>query len=138
LYRLPRLDNVLMIKGLTANLISICQLCDHGLKVNFTKLECLVTDEKNDVFMRGVRSKDNCYLWVPQETAIFFICLLTKEEEVKMWHQKLGHQNLKGVKKIMSEEAIRGLPKHNIEEGKVCGECQIGKQTKMLHPKIQH
>jgi len=38
----------------------------------------------------------------------------------------------------MSEKAIRGLPKLNIEEGKVCGEYQIGMQTKMSHPKLQH
>lgn len=31
---LPRLDDVLLVKGLTANLISISQLCDQGLKVN--------------------------------------------------------------------------------------------------------
>jgi len=37
---LPRLVNVLLVKGLTANLISISQLCDQGLEVNFTKLEC--------------------------------------------------------------------------------------------------
>jgi hypothetical protein len=63
---------------------------------------------------------------------------MTKEEEVKLWHQKLGHMNLKGMKRIMSEEAIRGLPKLIIEEGNVCGECQIKKQTKMSHPKQQH
>jgi hypothetical protein len=34
---LPNLENVLLVKGLTANLISISQLCDQGLKVNFTK-----------------------------------------------------------------------------------------------------
>jgi len=34
---LPRLDDVLLLKGLTANLISISQLCDQGLKFNFTK-----------------------------------------------------------------------------------------------------
>ena len=33
-----KLDNVLLVKGLTANLISISQLCDQGLKVNFTKI----------------------------------------------------------------------------------------------------
>jgi len=33
----PRLDGVLRVKGLTSNLISISQLCDQGLKVNFTK-----------------------------------------------------------------------------------------------------
>ncbi|MCI39982.1 gag-pol polyprotein [Trifolium medium] len=34
---LPKLDNVLLVKGLTANLISISQLRDQGMKVNFTK-----------------------------------------------------------------------------------------------------
>lgn len=71
--------------------------------------------------MRGVRSKDNCYLWVPQETTYSFTCLMSKEDEIKLWHQKLGHMNLKGMKKIMLEEAITGLPKLKIEEGKVCG-----------------
>jgi len=28
----PRLDDVLLVKGFTANLISISQLCDRGLK----------------------------------------------------------------------------------------------------------
>jgi hypothetical protein len=37
---MPRLDNVLQVKGLTANLISISQLCDQGLTVNFNKPEC--------------------------------------------------------------------------------------------------
>ncbi|MCH86966.1 gag-pol polyprotein, partial [Trifolium medium] len=64
---LPNLDNVLLVKGLTANLISISQLCDQGIKVNFTKSECLVTSDKGELLMKGVRSKDNCYLWIPQE-----------------------------------------------------------------------
>jgi hypothetical protein len=43
---LPRLDDVLLVKGLTTNLISIIQLCDLGLQVNFTKPECQILDEK--------------------------------------------------------------------------------------------
>ncbi|GAU46879.1 hypothetical protein TSUD_25960 [Trifolium subterraneum] len=50
----PKLDNVLLVKGLTTNLISISQLCDQGMKVNFTKSECLVTNEKGDVLMKDV------------------------------------------------------------------------------------
>lgn len=88
---LPRLDDILLVKGLTANLISISQLCDQGLKANFTKSESLVTNEKNEVMMRGVRSKDNFYLWVPQETTYFCTCLMSREGKVKLWHQKLGH-----------------------------------------------
>ncbi|MCI17606.1 gag-pol polyprotein [Trifolium medium] len=60
---LPKLDDVLLVKGLTVNLIS-------------------------DVLMKGVKSKDNCYLWVPQESAYYSTCLMTKEVEVNLWHQK--------------------------------------------------
>jgi len=42
------------------------------------------------------------------------------------------------MKKALSSEAIRGLPDLNIIEGIICGECQIGKQTKMPHPRMEH
>ena len=38
----------------------------------------------------------------------------------------------------MSKEAVRGIPNLKIDEGRVCGECQIGKQTRMSHKKLQH
>jgi len=49
---LPNLDNVLLVKGLTSNLISISQLCDQRMSVNFNKSGCFVTDEKEEVIMR--------------------------------------------------------------------------------------
>ncbi|XP_058771038.1 uncharacterized protein LOC131644531 [Vicia villosa] len=132
----PNLEGVLLVKGLTANLISIIQLCDQGYQVNFTRAECVVTDEGKNVIMRGVRSKDNCYLWTSHETNYSSVC--SKEEEAKLWHQKLGHLHLRGMKKIISTEAVRGIPKLQIDEGRICGECQVGKQTRMSHPKVRH
>ncbi|KAL3034124.1 hypothetical protein AAZX31_02G175300 [Glycine max] len=107
---LPSLDKVLLVKGLTANLISISQLCDEGFNVNFTKSECLVTNEKSEVLMKGSRSKDNCYLWTPQETSYSSTCLFSKEDEVKIWHQRFGHLHLRGMKKIIDKGAVRGIP----------------------------
>ncbi|CAJ2644227.1 unnamed protein product [Trifolium pratense] len=135
---LPNLDNVLLVKGLTANLISISQLCDQGMKVNFTKSECLVTNEEGKLLMKGVMSKDNCYLWVSEEENHLSTCLLSKEDKVKPWHQEIGHLHLRGLKKVIAEEAIRGNPKLKIEEGTICGECQIGKQTMVAHSRVQH
>ena len=86
---LPRLDDVLLVKGLTANLISISQLCDLGLEVSFTKPEFQISDQKGEVLMRGTRSKDSCYLWVSLDKAFISTCLLSKEEEIKLWHQRL-------------------------------------------------
>ena len=42
------------------------------------------------------------------------------------------------MKEIISERAIRGIPKLKIDVGKVCGECEIRKQTMMSHPMLQH
>src|SRR3954467_15056421 len=89
----PNLEDVLLVKDLNANLISISQLCDQGYQVNFTKDECVVTNEEKEVVMRGVRSKNNCFLWVSQESSYSTIC--SKEEEAKLWHQKLGHLYLR-------------------------------------------
>src|ERR1044072_5352945 len=124
----PALDDALLVEGLTTNLISIRQLCDQGLEVRFSKEEYLVTGENQKMIMRGTRSKDNCYMWLSQEECKVSRCLLTKEDEVKLWHKKLGHLNLKRMRKIISEEAVRGLPKMKIEEGGICGEYHIGKQ----------
>jgi len=63
---LPNLNNVLLVKGLNINLISISQLCDQGMTVRFSKSECIVTDEKDEVLMRGIKTKNNFYTWVPQ------------------------------------------------------------------------
>jgi transposase InsO family protein len=63
---------------------------------------------------------------------------LSKEEEVKLWHQMLGQLHLKGMKKAISSEAIRGLNNIKIVQGSICDECQIGKQTRMSHPRLEH
>ncbi|XP_058726445.1 uncharacterized protein LOC131597794 [Vicia villosa] len=64
-----KLDNVLLVKGLAANLISISQLCNQGFNVRFTKDECVVTNGENEEVMKRFRSKDNCYLWEPKTSS---------------------------------------------------------------------
>jgi len=75
---------------------------------------------------------------VSKEEAYISTCLLSKEEEIKLWHQRLGHLHLKGMNKALTSEAIRGLPDLKIVEGNICGEFQICKQTRMSHPRLDH
>ncbi|KAK2456170.1 gag-protease polyprotein [Trifolium repens] len=86
---LPKLDNVLFVKGLKVNLISISQLSDQGLKVDFTKNECLVTNDKGEVLMKGTRSEDNCYLWVPHKTTKPTTCPVSQIDEARLSPPKL-------------------------------------------------
>lgn len=52
--------------------------------------------------------------------------------------QKRGHIKLKSMRRIVSKKAIIGVHSLKIEEEKICGNCQIGKQTKMSHKKLQY
>ena len=69
---MPKLENVLLVDGLKVNLISISQLCDDNLFIQFTKGSHLVTNSSNSCVMEGKRSSNNCYLLIFQE----FVALL--------------------------------------------------------------
>ncbi|KAI5436288.1 hypothetical protein KIW84_022671 [Lathyrus oleraceus] len=62
----PKLDNILLVKGLTSNLISIRQLGDQGLNIIFTKTKCLIVNKDSEVIMKGIRTNNNCYMWSSQ------------------------------------------------------------------------
>ena len=59
---MPKLENVLLVNGLKVNIISISQVCDQNLFVQFTKDNCSVTNNSNACVMEGKRSSDNCYM----------------------------------------------------------------------------
>lgn len=60
---LPCLNGMLLVEGLTANLIRISQLCDPGFKVSLNKGECVITNKDHEEVIKVSRTKDNCYLW---------------------------------------------------------------------------
>jgi hypothetical protein len=84
---LPKHGNVLLVEGLTSNLISIRQLCDQELNVNFDNSKCIVSNKSQEV-MKGTRSKENCYMRQSQHKSQGISCMITKEDETKLWHQK--------------------------------------------------
>ena len=59
---LSRLKDVLLVEGLTLNLISVSQLCDDGFLVRFTKEKFMVFDQNQYQIIEGKRFSENCYL----------------------------------------------------------------------------
>lgn len=88
----PKLQNVFFFffEGLVSNLISISQLCDQGMEVHFNKSDYPVTNKKGEVLMKGIRSKNNCYKWVPQQEG-------QNEKQSRMLHKMLKHQGISNV-----------------------------------------
>ncbi|GAA0186742.1 hypothetical protein LIER_34030 [Lithospermum erythrorhizon] len=128
---LPHLTDVLLVEGLTANLINISRLCDDGMKMFFCKEGCTVNNSCDRTVMHGARSADNCYVWT------FVKALSSKKcDDAELWHKKLGDSHYRNIQQIISKEAIRGLPPLEVKD-KACGECQVRKQTKSCHQKLQ-
>ena len=127
----PQLTNVYFVEGLTANLISVSQLCDEGLTVSFNSVKCWATNEKNQNTLTGVRTGNNCYMWEePKE------CLRAEKEDPVVWHQRLGHMNARSMSEIVSKEMVRGVQELKHIEKIVYDAYNQGKQIRVQHKRV--
>ena len=134
---LPRLldiANVLYVKGLKVNLLSINQICDQDFMVLFSKGKCLVMDESRKKLRSGVCTLDNYYGLVPDANIVCNSIRLPNED---LWHQRMGHASYKHLSIVFKHELVLGVPKLSKMSNVVCGPCQLWKQTKAKHPSTQ-
>ncbi|CAM8904970.1 unnamed protein product [Rhodiola kirilowii] len=131
---LPVLKDTLLVEGLKVNLLSIGQLCDSGHHVKFTHNSCQVIDKDGGTLMKGSRAARNCYLIGSTGTVASPACLSSQADEMSLWHRRLGHLNLKTLKKLCSSGLIRGIPNIKGSQDVMCGECQIGKRDQSITP----
>ena len=112
------MTDVLYIKGLKANLLSITQICDKDFLVQFSKKGCLILNEEGVQVLKGLRTTDNCYGVVPK---LNVSCRSARVNLLELWHQHFGHANYKQVAKVLKLEAVIALPKFGKIEKNVCG-----------------
>ncbi|KAG9450334.1 hypothetical protein H6P81_010299 [Aristolochia fimbriata] len=130
---MPSLTGVLLVKGLKANLISISQLCDQNLAVQFTKEGCFVSDSNNQSVLQGVRTADNCYQLQTGRQ-----CNYSTTSDMNLWHRRLGHIHDRGLQNLIRFNAVRGLPKISGHMSGVCKGCMEGKQPRTSHPNVPY
>ena len=127
---LPDIANVLYVKGLRVNLLSISQICDQDFTVLFSKGKCVVMDKSGKKLISGVRTLDNCYGLVLNADIVCNSIRLPNED---LWHQRMGHAIYKHLSIVSKHESILGIPKLSRVNNVVCGPCQLGKQKKAKH-----
>jgi len=128
-------QKALYVEGLKANLLSISQLCDDDLVVQFSKKECNIFDNNGKWLMGGERTSDNCYGILGLSSYSQIICNKATVDESELWHQWLGHLNFTNMFKITNKEVVKDLSKMKDTGKGVCGPCQLGKQTRAAHKK---
>ena len=96
----------------------------------FDSNSCKVLNEKtNKVILNGLRTKDNIYT-IEESSENESRCLMRKDLENQLWHQRMGHVNYKLMKMLPKNEIVKGISKLNEIKSEVCKACQMGKQTK--------
>jgi GAG-pre-integrase domain/Pol polyprotein, beta-barrel domain len=125
------IDDVLLVKGLNHNLLSISQLCDKGYKVMFETSFCAILDKhSNEIKFIGHR-RNNVYTIDFDEESCADLCLsASNEDNAWLWHRRLGHASFGVLKKLSRRDLVIGLPKIKFDTNKVCSPCAKGKQTR--------
>jgi hypothetical protein len=73
------IDDFLYVEGLKHNLLSISQLYDKGLKINFNKDECIIEDEiSHEIKLIGKRI-NNIFMISLDDLSLKLKCLMVNE-----------------------------------------------------------
>lgn len=119
------MENVLYVPTARRNLLSVTSVLDKGMSFNSSKNGCEFV--KNGVVKaRGVRA-DQLFKMVirvkkPEMSCVSEVNIVSRDT-LHTWHEKLGHQNKRHVKKLLKELGI-----DFIEDDQFCEACMEGKQ----------
>jgi len=75
----PTISNVLLVRNLKYNLLSISQLCDGGYKIKFEKDKCHIEDSNSNIIFEGIR-KRNIYI-LSMKVSNDNLCLLANTSD---------------------------------------------------------
>ena len=83
----------------------------------------IINVKSDDVVLRGKRYNNvykACVLSLPHNHVT---CLSALEDDVMLWHKRLGHASLSFSSKLISKDLVVGLPSIKYNDDKVCDPC---------------
>jgi transposase InsO family protein len=110
------------------NLLSVSQMCDQGHKVTLDSQKCEIRREGSGKLVgTAARTSNNIYVLseIGNEK-----CCLGKEDEIWLWHRRMGHMHFDNLVKVSKREAVREMPQITKPTNTLCKHCQQGKKTK--------
>lgn len=104
--------------GLKHNLLSISQLCDIGLKINFNKDACIIEEETlHEIKLIGKRV-DNILMIPMDDLSLKIKCIEgNNNNDAWLWHKIISHIHMDRLNKLVKD--------------KLCDTCKKGKKIKI-------
>ena len=96
--------NVTHVSKLKRNLISISQLMDGGTKITFNVAVCKIT--KGAMVIAYGKREGTLYMTLGSGASILVALL---KVDARVWHRRLRHMRVKGMKVMHSKDKLSGL-----------------------------
>lgn len=121
------LEDVIYVPNLNFNLFSVSQMLDKGHVQKANGRESTFYSQDGREIVAVARRKGNLYkMMIRREKET---CLMV--QSIKVWHERLAHQNVKYVRDILKRKGIKYVDDWN---DYVCTGCAYGKQHRTSHP----
>ena len=118
------ITNVMLVEGLTHNLLSISQFCGQGYKVVFEPSQCVIKDSTSDKIILTARRYENTYVLFLYDLLDQNVkCLASFVDKKWMRHKKLGHAHMRLIFEISQKELVKSLPKISYENDSTSKFC---------------
>ena len=130
-----KLQNVSYVPDLRFHLISVSVMEEAGMEVKFAKGRCTVKLDSKLV-VEGYRERGLYRLRtkhaMEQNTSS---ALITKSDDMHLWHARLAHVSVDGIKQMVSKGAVKGINVNVNQDIGLCESCVYGKSTRAPIPK---
>ena len=131
-----QLQNVSYVPDLRYNLISVSVMEEAGMRVVFENGRCEMS-KGGKLIAEGYRHKGLYRLTTPHTLSakIPASALITKTDDLRLWHARLAHVNVDGIKQMVSKKVVDGISVNVKQDVGICESCVYGKSTRAPMPK---
>jgi transposase InsO family protein len=126
------LECVYLIPRLTANIVSLGQLEEDGHKIVLHVGSLKIWDWRDRMVSKGQRSTNRLYvLHLNVDRPIYLA--VQGESPAWRWHARYGHLNFRGLRRLVIEEMVNGLPQIDHVD-QICDSYLARKQQRLSFP----
>lgn len=122
------LKDTLYVPRITFNLVSVSKLLDKNYIQSADSSSSIFKTKNKQQIVAIANRNGNLYEMMFRREK-HEDCLLTTS--IKIWHERLAHQNIKYVRKILNQNNIKYVDDWN---DYICNGCTYGKQHRNTHP----
>lgn len=124
---LVEFKDVLYVKELDENLISVKKIVERGFQVEFDKYQCYVKSGTERMTLGKIHGN----LWMINEYGKCFRLRESEEYCIHEWHRRLAHRNLNDIRKMEGTDFKIRKCEHTDD----CEACIKGKMSRRSFPK---